>query len=98
MKEFLNWIDDGNAYETKDGIWLEQTTQYRKKFTYDQLQRFFKREYLTENNPSKKRWKLKKSKQNGQIVYIVTGRVRRGPKVFYTLKNAQDFMDRRKRD
>jgi len=49
-------------------------------------------------NPSSSRWKMKKSTQNGQIVYIVSGRVRRGPKVFYTLKNAQDFLDRRKRD
>ena len=47
-KLFNDWIEDGNAFQSEKGIWLEQTTQYSKKFTYDELQNFFKREYLAE--------------------------------------------------
>ena len=50
MKIFKEWIADGNAVETEKGVWLEQTTQYRKKFTYEELQNFFKKEYLTYKN------------------------------------------------
>ena len=49
MKIFKEWIADGNAVETEKGVWLEQTTQYRKKFTYEELQNFFKKEYLSYN-------------------------------------------------
>ncbi len=48
-KIFNEWIADGNAVETEKGVWLEQTTQYRKKFTYEELQNFFKKEYLSYN-------------------------------------------------
>ena len=47
-KLFNDWIEDGNAFKNDKGVWLEQTTQYSKKFTYDELQNFFKREYLAE--------------------------------------------------
>jgi DNA repair protein RadC len=47
-KLFNDWIEDGNAFKNDKGVWLEQTTQYSKKFTYDELQTFFKREYLAE--------------------------------------------------
>lgn len=47
-KLFNDWIEDGNAFKNDKGVWLEQTTQYNKKFTYDELQNFFKREYLAE--------------------------------------------------
>ena len=46
MKIFKEWIADGNAVETEKGVWLEQTTQYRVKFTYEELQNYFKKEYL----------------------------------------------------
>ena len=46
MKLFKEWIADGNAVENEKGVWLEQTTQYRKKFTYEELQKFFKNEFL----------------------------------------------------
>jgi hypothetical protein len=45
MKLFKEWIADGNALENEKGVWLEQTTQYRKKVTYEELQRFFKKEF-----------------------------------------------------
>lgn len=48
-KIFNEWIADGNAVETEKGVWVEQTTQYRKKFTYEELQNFFKKEYLSYN-------------------------------------------------
>ena len=46
MKLFKEWIADGNAVENEKGVWLEQTTQYRVKFTYEELQKFFKNEFL----------------------------------------------------
>jgi len=49
-KIFNEWIADGNAVETEKGVWVEQSTQYRKKFTYEELQNFFKKEYLTYKN------------------------------------------------
>ena len=47
LEDFNAWIEDGNAYEAEEGVWVEQTTQFRKKFTYEELQLFFKREYLS---------------------------------------------------
>ena len=48
-KIFNEWIADGNAVEQTKGVWVEQSTQYRKKFTYEELQKFFKEEYLSYN-------------------------------------------------
>lgn len=48
-KIFNEWIADGNAVEQTKGVWVEQSTQYRKKFTYEELQKFFKKEYLSYN-------------------------------------------------
>ena len=48
LEDFKAWIDDGNAMKRKNGKWIEQTTQWRKEFTYDELQKFFKREFLNE--------------------------------------------------
>ena len=42
---FADWIADGNAVQLNDGLWVEQTTQYRVKFTFEELQKFFKKEY-----------------------------------------------------
>ena len=35
-----------DAVEKAPGVWVEQTTQYRKEFTFDELKLFFKQEYL----------------------------------------------------
>lgn len=45
LRRFKAWIKNGNATEVEPGVWLEQTTQWSEKFNYDQLQRFFKREF-----------------------------------------------------
>jgi len=45
---FNEWIKD-NVIEVSDGIYLEQTTGYKKKFTKNELEKFFKREYSEEN-------------------------------------------------
>ena len=49
LKSFFEWIDDGNAFQLKNGMWVEQTTQYRVLFTFNNLKRFFKKEYLRNN-------------------------------------------------
>lgn len=51
--DFVEWIEDGNAMLKKNGKWIEQTTQWRKEFTFDELKKFFKREYLNENKVEK---------------------------------------------
>jgi hypothetical protein len=43
--DFNKWIEDGNAFEQSDNVWVEQTTQYRKQFTLDELKTFFKKEF-----------------------------------------------------
>jgi hypothetical protein len=45
MRRFLSWIRQGNATQIEPGIWLEQTTQGMQEFTYEELQKFFKKEY-----------------------------------------------------
>lgn len=47
MDELIQeWIAEGNACEVRPGVWKEQTTQWKKEFTYLELQEFFKREYM----------------------------------------------------
>ncbi len=46
LRDFEAWIEDGNAMEVESGVWVEQSTQYRKKFTLEELKLFFKLEYL----------------------------------------------------
>ena len=49
-------------------------------------------------NPRSSRWSLKEGKRDGRKVWKVHGRVNKGPKVFYTRKNAQSYLSRRKKD
>tara|TARA_B110000503_G_scaffold137614_1_gene222155 strand:+ start:2104 stop:5778 length:3675 start_codon:yes stop_codon:yes gene_type:complete len=46
--DFNEWIEDGNAFEQSDNVWVEQTTQYRKKFTLNELKKFFKKEFRSD--------------------------------------------------
>jgi hypothetical protein len=39
------WMDDGNVEEIGENIYIEQTTQWRKKFTAVELVRFFLKEF-----------------------------------------------------
>ncbi len=41
---FVNWVNDGNVEEWDDG-YIEQTTQWRKKFTVKSLIDFYIKEY-----------------------------------------------------
>ena len=44
-KEIKDWIKDGNAVKVGPDTWIEQTTQWKKKFTGKELRKFFIREY-----------------------------------------------------
>ena len=46
LEQFDKWITDGNAYEIRFGVYVEQTTQYTKEFTQVELLEFFKKEYI----------------------------------------------------
>jgi hypothetical protein len=45
-KDFIEWMNDGNVVKTGEDEYIEQTTQWKKKFTLDELKRFYKREFL----------------------------------------------------
>ena len=45
-QSFNEWIEDGNAHEISDNVWVEQTTGWQKRFTKNELRKFFKKEYL----------------------------------------------------
>lgn len=47
--QFKEWMEDGNVSKIDDNTYLEQTTQWRKEFTLDELKAFFKREYLSDS-------------------------------------------------
>jgi hypothetical protein len=47
QEQFDEWIEDGNAHKNKNGKWTEQTTQWKKEFTLNELKAFFKREFLS---------------------------------------------------
>ncbi len=45
-EDFQKWIDEGNAAIIHGTVYIEQTTQWRKKFTRKELHEFFLREYI----------------------------------------------------
>lgn len=45
-KNFIAWQLLGNVIKVDSNTYLEQTTQYSKKFTRKELKRFFLREYF----------------------------------------------------
>tara|TARA_R110002167_G_C12417797_1_gene628556 strand:- start:249 stop:515 length:267 start_codon:yes stop_codon:yes gene_type:complete len=45
-KQINEYIKEGNAFEVSENVYLEQTTQYRTKFTLNQLKEFYYNEYL----------------------------------------------------
>ena len=45
-REMLEWMNDGNVEKRGDYHWIEQTTQWRKKFTTTELIEFYHREFL----------------------------------------------------
>ena len=44
-KEFKDWMEDGNVEKIGENTYIEQTTQWRKKFTEEELVRFFLKEF-----------------------------------------------------
>ena len=44
-KEMLEWMNDGNVEKYGEYHWIEQTTQWRKKFTTTELIKFYHREF-----------------------------------------------------
>jgi hypothetical protein len=42
---FQRWMDDGNVEKIGENTYIEQTTQWRKKFTAVELVRFFLKEF-----------------------------------------------------
>ena len=44
-KEFKEWMNDGNVEELGNNVYVEQTTQWRKKFTMPELIRFYQKEF-----------------------------------------------------
>ncbi len=44
-KEFKDWMEDGNVEKIGEDTYVEQTTQWRKKFTMLELARFYQKEF-----------------------------------------------------
>ena len=44
-KEFKDWMEDGNVEKIGEDAYIEQTTQWRKKFTMSELIGFYNKEY-----------------------------------------------------
>lgn len=44
-EEIKAWIEDGNAHHLCGGVYIEQTTQWRKLFTEEELIEFYNKEY-----------------------------------------------------
>jgi hypothetical protein len=49
-KEFKEWMDDGNVEQLSDNVYVEQTTQWKKKFTLVELVAFYIKEYRSMEN------------------------------------------------
>lgn len=49
-KEFKEWMDDGNVEQLGDNVYVEQTTQWKKKFTLVELVAFYIKEYRSMEN------------------------------------------------
>lgn len=41
----INWIEDGNVEQVGEDTFIEQTTQWRKKFTLTELVAFYLKEF-----------------------------------------------------
>jgi len=45
VMDMMWWMDDGNVEKIGENTYIEQTTQWRKKFTAIELARFFLKEF-----------------------------------------------------
>ena len=44
-EEILEWMKDGNVERVGDSTYIEQTTQWKKKFTLEELIKFYIKEF-----------------------------------------------------
>ena len=44
-EEILEWMKDGNVERIADNTYIEQTTQWRRKFTLEELIKFYIKEF-----------------------------------------------------
>ena len=44
-EEILEWMRDGNVERIADNTYIEQTTQWKKKFTLEELVKFYIKEF-----------------------------------------------------
>ena len=49
-EEFKEWMDDGNVEQLGDNVYVEQTTQWKKKFTLVELVEFYIKEFRSMEN------------------------------------------------
>jgi len=49
-EEFKEWMDDGNVEQLGADVYVEQTTQWKKKFTLVELVAFYIKEYRSMEN------------------------------------------------
>ena len=49
-EEFKEWMDDGNVEQLGDNVYVEQTTQWKKKFTLTELVEFYIKEFRSMEN------------------------------------------------
>ena len=49
-QEFKEWMDDGNVEQLGDNVYVEQTTQWKKKFTLVELVAFYLKEFRSMQN------------------------------------------------
>jgi len=44
-EEILDWMKDGNVERISGNTYIEQTTQWKKKFTLEELIKFYIKEF-----------------------------------------------------
>ena len=49
-EEFKEWMDDGNVEKLGVDVYVEQTTQWKKKFTLTELVEFYIKEFRSMEN------------------------------------------------
>jgi len=55
-EEFKEWMDDGNVEQLGDNVYVEQTTQWKKKFTLTELVEFYIKEFRSMENYRTSLW------------------------------------------
>lgn len=93
LDQFNEWVADGNATKIDDNIWLEQTTQWTKQFSTDELQKFFKKEYLSDSENSDKNIKFIEYKNFEIMFEPVYNEYFVNDKQFDSLEEAKEYID-----